>query len=203
VQTLSIYRYCISSLGYYMVMIPLEQEQQQEQKQDNSSSSRVLSPASAYNMLAVILSYEEQALYFHEKVISNNIKGIRLTTKGKPMNPFAPIANGSANPGIRNSDGHRGGPSFEQYGCITSASEIGKQFGCLNPVAVHTRISFLRDCGLVEVETYKPKYKKQNLRERPSWYTKLKVTEKGKRYLDVYKAMIDMLMVESKSEEEE
>jgi hypothetical protein len=166
------------------MMIPLEY----------SSPDRVVSPASAYNMLAVILSYEEQALYFHERVISNNIKGVRLTTKGFPMSPFAPIVNGSANPGMRNSDGHRGGPSFEQYGCITSASEIGKQFGTLNPRIVHRRISFLADCGLVEYDTYKPKYRKQNLKERPSWYTKLLVTEKGKRFMDVYKAMVDMLL---------
>jgi hypothetical protein len=164
-----------------------------------SDPKRVLNPASAYNMLAVILSYEEKALYFHERVMSNDSgrdrsSHKRLTTKGKPMNPFAPIVNGSANPGIRNSDGHRGGPSFEQYGCITSDSEIGKQFGCLNAKSVHERIAYLRDRGLIEFETYKPKFKKLNLKERPSWYSKLVVTPLGRYYLDVYKKMVDMLL---------
>lgn len=160
------------------------------------NGGRLLSQASAYNLLAVILSYEREALYFHEGVISKNMKQVAMGNKSviRKQNAFAPRSNGSANPGIRNSDGHRGGPTFEQFGCVASASEIGKQFGCLHPILVFERIQYLADCGLVEYETYKPKYKKQNLKERPYWFTKLKVTEKGKRYLDIYKAMIDMLL---------
>jgi hypothetical protein len=85
----------------------------------------------------------------------------------------------------------RGQPCFEDYGCITSASQIGKSFGCLSPVKIHARISFLGSCGILEYETYKPKYKKLNLKEKPYWYTKLEVTQdKGKRFIELYETLL-------------
>jgi hypothetical protein len=83
--------------------------------------------------------------------------------------------------------GERGQPTFEDYDCVTSASQIGKSFGCLSARKIHSRIEFLGKCGILEYETYKPKYRKRNMKEKPYWYTKLAITEeKGKRFIELY-----------------
>lgn len=124
----------------------------------------------------------------------------KFTAKGLPLARFTPRLNGPMSPGKKSRDGHRGGPTFEAYGCITSASEIGKLFGCLSKEKVHDRIAYLSDRGLLEFKTYEPKYKKQTMKLKPYWYTMLKVTEKGLKFMELYKEMDRMLL---KVEEEE
>lgn len=125
----------------------------------------------------------------------------KFTAKGLPLARFTPRLNGPMSPGKKSRDGHRGGPTFEAYGCVTSASEIGKLFGCLSKEKVHARVVYLADRGLLEFKTYEPKYKKQNMKLKPYWYTMLKVTEKGLKFMELYKEMDRMLLPDVKKEE--
>lgn len=117
-----------------------------------------------------------------------------MNVKNKPMASFCPRYNGPMSPGRRMRDGMRGQPTFEAYGCVTSASELGKSFGCLSKEKMHARVTYLADRGLLEFETYKPKYKKVNMKQKPYWYTKLKVTDVGLRFMRLYEEMTKMIM---------
>ena len=87
-----------------------------------------------------------------------------------------------------------GAPSFEDYGCITSAAELSKSYNCMKSVDLHERIEFLAECGLLEFETYKPKLKRQRQRAHPYWYTKLRITEKGRKYIEMYSEMLNIML---------
>lgn len=95
----------------------------------------------------------------------------------------------------RDRDGQRGGATFEDYGCITSASELGKSFGTLAAPKMHSRIMYLESCGLLAVETYNHKNKRFNRKNkfRPYWYVRLELTEKGERFMQIYEAMDEIL----------
>ena len=140
-----------------------------------------------YDTLKVILELESAAAMPVERI---KRKGYR----GQPLSHFTPRLNGPMNPGRRNRDGHRGQPTFEMYGCITSASEIGKLFGTISAIKIHERIDYLAKCGLVEYEFYKPKYKTKNMKDKPFWYTRLNITDKAKLLMELYKKMSNSII---------
>lgn len=112
-----------------------------------------------------------------------------LNVKNRPMASFCPRYNGPMSPGRRMRDGMRGQPTFEAYGCITSASEIGKLFGTLSKEKMHARIVYLAERNLLEFATYIPKYNKANMKQKPYWYTKLEVTSQGLKFMEIYEEM--------------
>lgn len=164
-----------------------------------------------YDLLQVVLDLEKDvggssssSLHHHTSSIdkqqlpsssSSSLHKRKYTVRGHPLSGFTPRLNGPMNPGRKMRDGHRGGPTFEAYGCITSASEIGKLFGCLSKEKMHARVTYLTDRGLLEFETYKPKYKKVNMKQKPYWYTKLKVTDKGLKFMSLQEEMEKMLVM--------
>lgn len=118
-----------------------------------------------------------------------------LNVKNRPMADFCPRYNGPMSPGRRMRDGQRGRPTFEAYGCITSASEMGKLFGTLSKEKMHARILYLAERGLLEFETYTPKYNKANMKLKPYWYTRLEVTDLGLRFMELYEKMNELMMI--------
>lgn len=137
-----------------------------------------------YDLLQVVLDLKDGAI---PMVRPSHIR--KFTVKGLPLARFTPRLNGPMNPGKRMRDGHRGQPTFEAYGCITSASEIGKLFGTLSKEKMHARIVYMAECGLLEFATYIPKYNKANMKPKPYWYTKLEVTSQGFRFMELYEEM--------------
>src|SRR5690242_20754660 len=46
-------------------------------------------------------------------------------------------------------DGRLTHVTFDRYGCVTSAADLSKSFGCLAASKMHERILFLEACGLI------------------------------------------------------
>lgn len=148
------------------------------------------------DLLQVVLDLHEESITIERELHNRHYRPRKFTAKGLPLARFTPRLNGPMSPGKKSRDGHRGGPTFEAYGCVTSASEIGKLFGCLCKEKVHARVVYLAERGLLEFKTYEPKYKKQTMKLKPYWYTMLKVTEKGLKFMELYKEMDRMLLKE-------
>jgi hypothetical protein len=151
------------------------------------NDNRIIAHDQACRLMQVIHEYVERIhLYQDDRQHNSKNESMQVGFVGRGM-PGAKLFK-------RNRDGMRGGLTFEEVGCITSASEIGKAFGTISAPKIHARIDYLAQCGLIEYDTYKPKYKKVKLKERPYWYTKLVVTPKGLEYMKIYNKMVEMML---------
>lgn len=92
---------------------------------------------------------------------------------------------------------YRGAANYEQFGCIAAAAELSRLIHrCMPSQKFHeTRIRYLGDiCGLIEYEQYTPKYIRSTTKLHPYWYTRLELTEKGERFIELYDDMVEIVI---------
>jgi hypothetical protein len=95
----------------------------------------------------------------------------------------------------RRMNGYRGALPFESYGCIISAVELSRRVHhVMSSKMFHENcIMFLHSCGLLEYEIYEPRFKRSTSILRPYWYTRLQTTERGKRFVELFEYIEEMM----------
>lgn len=75
---------------------------------------------------------------------------------------------------------------FIDFGCVCSANTLTQCIGRrkVKGWSIESEVEFMKAQGLLELERSV---------DNPSWYTRLELTDKGKRFLDVYYSMLEMV----------